>query len=593
MPPHVMSLKMRLWIASILALLGSVALLSVSLKTLDSIKVKGPIYGEIINYKDLLADILPPPEYLIESYLVCFEILRSNEAEQAVLLKKLEKLEADFKERYDFWVKTLTHQAIRTALLEKAAQPGFKFFKILKSEYLPLIAAHNLVDAQKILDGPLSAAYREHREAVDTTVELANREVNVVEAKADSVLLSSHMTLLLSAAAINVLVLLLTYFSIRSIMRPMTQLVQYADRVSGGDYDSDCNIAQGNEIGNLAAVLTSTVGKVKDSLELAKRSELMAVSEAQQARIATAKALEAQDFAEQAKSQGILQAATSLERVVEVLGTATQRLAAQIEQSTKGAEAQAGRAAIVASSMEQMNATVLEVAQNATQSASTSANAQNQAQKGASVVQQMMLEIRQVQQTALALKDQMTDLGRQSEAIGQILNVISDIADQTNLLALNAAIEAARAGEAGRGFAVVADEVRKLAEKTMVATKQVDDAIRGVQSCAKGNIDNVEKAVHAINGATNLANISGDALATIVQLVGATSGQVQSIATAAEEQSSASEEIHRAVGEVNTVAHETSKAMEEAASAVKDLSHQTVNLRNLIQTLKSGAIKTQ
>jgi len=516
-------------------------------------------------------------------------MLRSNETEQAALLKKLEKLEADFRERYEFWVKTLTHQAIRTALLDKASQPGFDFFKILKSDFIPLITSHNMADAQRILDGPLSAAYRQHREAIDTTVELANSEVTAVEAKADGVLSSSQMTLLLSAIAINVLVLLLTYLSIRSIMRPMTHLVQYADRVSGGDYDCVCEIPLGNEIGNLAKVLSTTVGKVKESLEQAQQSELLALSEAKQARIATAKAVDAQNFAENAKQQGILHAATSLERVVEIVGTATQRLAAQIEQATKGAEAQADRATDVASSMEQMNATVLEVAQSASQSAGTSSNAHSKAQEGATVVRQMIEEIRQVQHTAKTLKDQMTDLGRQSEGIGQILNVISDIADQTNLLALNAAIEAARAGDAGRGFAVVADEVRKLAEKTMVATKQVADAIQGVQSCAKANINNVDKAVQAIDDATNLANRSGDSLAAIVTLVETTSGQMQSIAAAAEEQSSASEEINRAVEEVNSVARETSKAMDEAALAVLDLSHQTKDLRELIENLKSGS----
>ena len=117
--------------------------------------------------------------------------------------------------------------------------------------------------------------------------------------------------------------------------------------------------------------------------------------------------------------------------------------------------------------MEQMNATVLEVARNATQSAATSGQAQSKANEGASVVTQVIHGIGEVESTAISLKDQMTVLGKQSESIGQILNVISDIADQTNLLALNAAIEAARAGDAGRGFAVVADEVRKLAEKTM------------------------------------------------------------------------------------------------------------------------------
>ena len=111
------------------------------------------------------------------------------------------------------------------------------------------------------------------------------------------------------------------------------------------------------------------------------------------------------------------------------------------------------------------------------------------------------------------------ELGKQAQGIGQILNVISDIADQTNLLALNAAIEAARAGEAGRGFAVVADEVRKLAEKTMTATGEVGEAIRNIQVGTQKNMSNVEQSVQAVVSATALADKSGNALVDIVNLV--------------------------------------------------------------------------
>jgi methyl-accepting chemotaxis protein len=156
-------------------------------------------------------------------------------------------------------------------------------------------------------------------------------------------------------------------------------------------------------------------------------------------------------------------------------------------------------------------------------------------------------------------------------------------------LALNAAIEAARAGDAGRGFAVVADEVRKLAEKTMTATKQVGETIKSVQHCTRSNITNVEDAVQAITGATQLAGQSGQALSDIVELVGQAYGQVHAIAASAEQQSAASDEINKAVDEVNAVARESSQAMHEAAQAVHELSRQAGDLRALIQELKRDA----
>jgi len=183
----------------------------------------------------------------------------------------------------------------------------------------------------------------------------------------------------------------------------------------------------------------------------------------------------------------------------------------------------------------------------------------------------------------------MATLGKQAEGIGQIMAVISDIADQTNLLALNAAIEAARAGEAGRGFAVVADEVRKLAEKTMTATKEVGDAITGIQTGTRKNMDNVDRSVAAIGEATALANQSGGSLNAIVTLVEQTSDQVRSIAAASEQQSAASDEINRSIEEVSVISNETADAMAQGAQAVAELAKQSQELKALIAEMRSGA----
>ncbi|KAF0233554.1 MAG: putative methyl-accepting chemotaxis sensory [Desulfovibrionaceae bacterium] len=238
--------------------------------------------------------------------------------------------------------------------------------------------------------------------------------------------------------------------------------------------------------------------------------------------------------------------------------------------------------------MEEMNATVLEVARNASQAAQSSETAKSKAQEGSRVVGDVVKGIHDVETQALELKREMGTLGTQAEGIGQIMNVISDIADQTNLLALNAAIEAARAGEAGRGFAVVADEVRKLAEKTMTATKEVGDAISGIQQGTRTNIGNVERAVRTIEDATALATKSGEALAQIVTMVDSAADQVRSIAAASEQQSAASEEINRSIEEVSTISSETSQAMNQAAQAVSQLAQQAVVLQGLIEGMQGG-----
>ncbi len=277
-----------------------------------------------------------------------------------------------------------------------------------------------------------------------------------------------------------------------------------------------------------------------------------------------------------------------MELVVNRLSAATEELSAQVEESSRGTDIQRDRVASSATAMEEMNSTVLEVARNAGVASEGSERARNKARSGEDIVRESIKAIGDVQADTLELKKNMEDLGRQAEAIGTIMTVISDIADQTNLLALNAAIEAARAGEAGRGFAVVADEVRKLAEKTMTATKEVGNAISGIQTGTRKSVGAVERTTGNLDAATGLVKKSGEALAEIVQESVHTADQVRNIATASEEQSAVSEEITRSLDEINRMADETASAMQQSAQAVSELASQSQELLRLVNNLRKG-----
>jgi len=372
------------------------------------------------------------------------------------------------------------------------------------------------------------------------------------------------------------------------VVRPLRQLQTYAADVAKGDLDSVLALKLRNEIGSLADNLRAMVGSLKGKIAEADEKSQRAQEESERAAKATEAAEAARAAAERARAEGMLQAASKLEGVVETVTTASEELSAQVEQASHGAEQQTARVGETATAMEEMNVTVLEVARNAGQAAESAKSARGRAESGADVVARVVQEISRIQTTAMELKTEMSTLGAQAESTGQILGVISDIADQTNLLALNAAIEAARAGEAGRGFAVVADEVRKLAEKTMSATKEVGDAIRDIQTGTRKNVGNVEQVVGMIDAATELAGTSGEALREIVGLVDSTAEQVQSIATAAEEQSSTSEEINHSIEDVNRISAETSVAMQQSTTAVNEMARQAQVLRELIVSMKSG-----
>ncbi|MFZ5427022.1 MAG: methyl-accepting chemotaxis protein [Thermodesulfobacteriota bacterium] len=394
---------------------------------------------------------------------------------------------------------------------------------------------------------------------------------------------------LAALAAVFAVSLAVTVWLTRAFVgRQVDALAAYSGQVAGGDLSAVVPpVSFRAELGALKDSLVTMVGRLKESIALAEEKTREAGAQAGQAKEQTRLAEEACRMAEQAKAEGMLQAAGRLEEMAAVISSASEELAAQVEQSSRGAEFQAGRVGETATAMEQMNATVLEVARSASEAAATSDQARGKAQEGADVVSRVVQGMGQVERQAVELKTDMDSLGAQAESIGRILNVISDIADQTNLLALNAAIEAARAGEAGRGFAVVADEVRKLAEKTMTATKEVGDAIRGIQDGARRNVAAVDRTAGLIEEATVLAGKSGEALAAIVGLVDLASDQVRSIATASEEQSATSEEINRAVEDISRISQDTSSAMEHSSRAVADLARQAQALSRLIDELKN------
>ena len=390
---------------------------------------------------------------------------------------------------------------------------------------------------------------------------------------------------ILSAAAVlfSIIVSLVLSRSIkRQLGKDPGELQAVASRVAAGDYDiSD---ARGDNMGVYASIV-AMVQALKTHIENTQHESQIAKEQSAKANEALRQTEQA-NLESQSKTEALRIAAARLQEVAQVVSAATTRLAAQIEQAGKGAHETSGRLSEAASAMQQMNATVQEVARNASVASQASTETRAKAENGSEIVKRSLHSIDLVHQASMTLRDDMSQLHGHTQNINRIMGVISDIADQTNLLALNAAIEAARAGDAGRGFAVVADEVRKLAEKTMTSTHDVANAIEAIQSSATQSMDSVDRAAKQIEEANAYASQSGAALADIVATVEGTADQVNAIAAASEQQSAASEEVNRAITQINEMSHQTSSAMSEAADAVAELAGQTKNLMDLMSSMQ-------
>ena len=262
------------------------------------------------------------------------------------------------------------------------------------------------------------------------------------------------------------------------------------------------------------------------------------------------------------------------------------QMTSSAETMAAGAQEQSAQADDVASAVEEMSRTVTENAMSAGRTAEEAENNGKIANEGGQVVEQTVIKMRDIASVVSQSAQNMEKLGESSQKIGEIISVIDDIADQTNLLALNAAIEAARAGEQGRGFAVVADEVRKLAERTTEATKQIADMIKGIQSETQNAVTVMKQGNDEVTNGISLADQAGNSLKEIVTSTQHLLDMINQIAAASEEQSSTTEQISKNVAAISQVSGDTATQINDIAGSADELSKMVTELAEQVNRFK-------
>ncbi len=359
---------------------------------------------------------------------------------------------------------------------------------------------------------------------------------------------TSRMSMLVTMAwAVMVLVLASTigfsFILAWRLMLPIREIKAGMDKLAEGDLTVQVRVTSGDELGQLAARFNEVIPRL----------------------------------------HGIV---AKVVHATAQVASASAQLSATAEEISKGADTLQSRSAQTAAAVEEMNATVGQVAQNSGKAAELAEQAVQTAKDGGVVVSDTIGGMRQLSDAVSNSASIIAKLGKSSDQIGEIVRVIEDIADQTNLLALNAAIEAARAGEQGRGFAVVADEVRKLAERTTKATKEIGDMIRQIQQDTRGAVESMEAGTQKVVSGVDLVNRTGEALKNIVQMVTESADMVRRIAVAAEEQFVATQQIAGDIESVATVTKESASGADESAKASHGLSQLAVELQSIVGSFK-------
>jgi methyl-accepting chemotaxis protein len=464
-------------------------------------------------------------------------VLLKDENAIQIQKQKLEEARAKYREAMNKLEET--EKSEKGIKLIEAAKSSIAPAVGINNKILELAKAHKQDEAAALLLKEGIPLTQKIQEAFDDQVKYQEKNVDIQYKKAQAVY-SRTKVLQLIAGVISILLgLAAAIFLIHNFVTRINRVAGAMNRYAEGDLSTPLRIFANDEIGDLGRNINRMLTSISAMI-------------------------------------------TSIKETAVHVASASGQMYDSAEQIATGAEQAAAQAGTVATASEEMSATSSEIAQNCTMAVESSQQATDSASKGVSVVKETVAGMNRIAKRVKETATTVESLGARSDQIGEIVGTIEDIADQTNLLALNAAIEAARAGEQGRGFAVVADEVRALAERTTKATKEIGQMIRAIQTETKGAVTSMEEGVNEVERGTKDAANSGKVLEQILEQVNAVTMQINQIATAAEEQTATTTEITNNIQQITEVVQSSAGCSQESASAASRLSSLAGELESLV-----------
>jgi twitching motility protein PilJ len=524
---------------------------------INQVRVNGPISNILNEYQNLTADTNPPPMFPLDAFASYNEAYVAstnfNNEKRDRALANAAKSEALFKERSEYWRKNLDNEKLQ-ASLENVIQAGSNFFEVANKRYVPALPLGTVAASAPLLD--LTAAFELSKQAGNTfTQQIQNENNALIETQTRFIQFVLAGLLLLGL----VLVFLMYVYGKKQTAQSVVLTNQLAKE---GQDNQEAVLQLLDEMGDLADGDLTVKAEVRDNITGAIADSINYTIDS------------------------LRDLVTEINHATEQVTSATSVAQDTSEQLLSAAETQSSQIIQTTDAVNDMTRSILQVSSNAAQASQVAQRSLEAAIQGSQAVQNTisgMNEIRtQIQETSKRIKR----LGESSQEISEIVELISDITEQTNILALNAAIKAASAGEAGRGFTVVAEEVQRLAERSSEATKQISAIVKTIQTDTHGAVAAMEKSTEGVVDGARVADAAGQALNEIETVTTNLAQLIQSISAATNAQTDSAKTVANNMQMIQEITTQTTQGTKLTAESVGQLTSLAEELRDSVAGFK-------
>lgn len=540
--------------------LGFVVFGGWAFKTLQDLKVNGPLYQRIVQGKDLIADVAPKMLSISDAYMVANELTGELTQEpQERLVVKLKALRANYEARHAFWAKEGLGDQINEVLIKQAHVPAVAFHAILFERFIPAVRTHNFAAVNATLI-ELKVQYELHRKLIDQVIELADRRTHADESAARQRIESATNQLLLVLAFSMVCGVGIAVAIVRGLLRSLGGEPAYAVEITRAIADCDLTKTVLTKSGDASSLLA---GMKNMQESLSKMIGEVDRSVKKLAKAATHLEITAGIDLSQGSGGG---------------GADASMAAAVQEMSSSVAE--------ITSTMEELSASSTQIAENSKSVVAVANQTWESSKKGSEAMQRLLMRMSDIRDDNQSSLREIVELGSKSQQISKVMVIINSIADQTKLIAFNAALEASSAGDAGKRFSVVASEIRRLADSVTDSTGEIEVKIQEIQGSISRLVIASEKGASAIDAGMEASSNTADHLGQLVSAASHTTSAAEQISHSTQQQKTASSQVVVALREIANASAHTAQSIRDVSEISNVMSTMSGELSELVKRFR-------